>query len=129
MSPETLLNILRNLECELHSRRTRRDANRLNELLHHSFREFGSSGRAYARSELIGFLTNESQALKIHAEDFRIQSLGADAALLTYRSAEVSADGSLKRHCLRSSVWMLGASGWQLGFHQGTPTEASREKD
>jgi len=123
MPPETLLSVLRTLERELQSPGTRRDANRLNQLLHPNFREFGRSGNVYARTKLIGLLTNEEHALEIHAEDFRVQSLAEGVALLTYKSAYVSPDGPLERHSLRSSVWLHAVSGWQLGFHQGTPTK------
>jgi hypothetical protein len=122
MSPETLLSILHTLERELQSPGTRRDANRLNQLLHPSFREFGRSGNVYERTTLIALLTNEQHAPEIHAEDFRVQSFAEGVALLTYKSAHVSPDGSLERHSLRSSLWLLTVSGWQLGFHQGTPT-------
>jgi hypothetical protein len=123
MPPETLLSVLCALERELQSPGTRRDANRLNQLLHPGFREFGRSGSVYARTTLIGLLTNEEHALEIHAEDFRVQSLAEGVALLTYKSAEASPDGSLERPSLRSSLWLLAVSGWQLAFHQGTPTE------
>ena len=123
MPPETLLSILRTLERELQSPETRRDANRLNQLLHPDFREFGRSGTVYARTQLIALLANEPHAPEIHAQDFRVQSIAEGVALLTYKSAHVLPDGSLERHSLRSSLWLLAASGWQLGFHQGTPTE------
>jgi hypothetical protein len=35
----------------------------------------------------------------------------------------VGADGSRHRHTLRSSLWQRSSRGWQLRFHQGTPTE------
>jgi hypothetical protein len=122
MPPETLLSTLSTLERELQSPGTRRDADRLNRLLHPNFREFGRSGNVFARAELIALLTNEPHAPQIHAQDFRVQSFAEGVALLTYKSAYVSPDGSLERPSLRSSLWLLAASGWQLGFHQGTPT-------
>jgi hypothetical protein len=106
-SAQTLLDILRTLECELHEQATRQDANRLNELLHHEFKEFGSSGNAYARTEIIGLLTSAEQAPRIEAQDFRVQSLAPGVALLTYKSAQTSA---LVRVAARSLGLATGVS-------------------
>src|SRR3954453_16811424 len=46
-------------------------------------------------------------------------------ALLTYATANEDVDGNRSRHTLRSSVWVRTASGWQIRFHQGTPTSAA----
>ena len=122
MSVETPLSVLSTLECELHEPRVRRDRARLEELLHASFSEFGRSGNAYTKAEIIALLLNEQESVRIHAHDFRVQILAEGVALLTYKSAHVTAAGLLERHSLRSSIWKFGASGWQLLFHQGTAT-------
>jgi hypothetical protein len=31
-------------------------------------------------------------------------------------------DGMLERHALRASIWKCSPDGWQIVFHQGTPT-------
>lgn len=110
------------LECELHEPRVRRDRARLDQLLHPSFSEFGRSGNTYTKTEIMALLLNEQEAVRVHAQDFRVQALAEGVALLTYKSAHCTAGGSLERQSLRSSVWKLGASGWQMLFHQGTPT-------
>ena len=51
-----------------------------------------------------------------------LSDLGDGVALLTYRSAEVGDDGEAARHALRTSLWVRGRDGWQIRFHQGTPT-------
>ena len=122
MSPDELLFILRKLECELQEPATRKDATRLDEILHHDFVEFARSGNPFTRAEILNELSREVTR-SIDAQDFKVQLLSTDIALLTYRSAEKCADGSTNRHALRSSVWKLGLSGWQIVFHQGTPTE------
>jgi len=116
------MSILRALECELHEPRVRRDRARLERLLHPSFSEFGRSGNAYTKTEIVALLLNEQEGVRVHAQDFRVQLLAEGVALLTYKSAHVTAGGVLERQSLRSSVWKLGASGWQMLFHQGTPT-------
>ena len=119
-----LLRKLRDLEVALHQPRTRGDAVRLRELLHPRFREIGRSGRAYSRDDVLAELVDQSQACEIFSEDYRLDQLSERLALLTYRSAHVATDGALERHSLRSSLWELTeGGGWQLRFHQGTPTE------
>jgi len=110
------------LERELHEPRVGRDRVRLEELLHAGFSEHGRSGRAYTKTEILELLLNEQESVRVHAQDFRVQVLAEDVALLTYKSAHVTAGGALEGHALRSSVWKRGAAGWQVLFHQGTPT-------
>jgi hypothetical protein len=124
MSPPHLLSILTALECELQEPETRKDAGRIDELLHPSFTEFARAGDVYTRAQLLEHLAREARMTKTHSRDFGVELLAADVALLTYKSAQLCADGSLDRHTLRSSVWKLGTSGWQMVFHQGTPTQS-----
>ncbi len=66
----------------------------------------------------------ESEPVEVHAQDFALRKLSDAVVLLTYRSAHIGPSGALERHTLRSSIWRLEASGWQIVFHQGTPTGA-----
>ena len=121
-----LLETLRALEVALHRPSVRRDRGQLEQLLHPDFREFGRSGRAYDRAEvleLLAGLPHEPQPDQVWSQDFALQPLAAGSALLTYRSARVTADGTLERHTNRSSVWQLTSEGWRMLFHQGTPTD------
>lgn len=122
-----LLAELSELEVELHSSCTRASPQRLNALLHPEFREFGRSGKTYSLSEMLALLQSEAQPQSIHSQDFAVRELSEKTALLTYRSAQIIG-GKLQRHTLRSSIWALGPSGWQMSFHQGTPTEALEKK-
>ena len=119
----TLLAVLRKLEVELHVPEVRSDASRLHELLHPDFTEFGRSGRTYSFSQVVAALQAETKPARVHAQDFAVRRLTESLALLTYKSADIK-DGKLERHTLRSSLWQLGPAGWQMLFHQGTPTEA-----
>ena len=112
------------LEQELHEAAARRNPTRLDELLHPDFWEIGQSGTIYTRSQILEALPNEERSAAIHAQEFRGRLLADGIVLLTYKSAELAADGSVGRFALRSSVWTLETSEWRLLFHQGTPTAA-----
>jgi hypothetical protein len=121
----TLLETLRALEVALHQPSVRRDRRQLERLLHPNFREFGRSGRTYDRAEMLELLPGspqEPQPAKIWSQDFALQLLAEGSVLLTYRSASVTADGTLERYANRSSVWQLTSEGWRMIFHQGTAT-------
>lgn len=118
-----LLRVLQALEAELHAPAARGDAGKLNALLHDEFREFGRSGTAYNKRGTLARLPAQAQHDVVAADQFEVQPLAERVALLTYRSAHRCADGSLERFTLRSSVWELTEQGWQMRFHQGTPTQ------
>jgi len=40
-----------------------------------------------------------------------------------YTKANVLPDGAHERHTLRTSIWQWTEQGWQMRFHQGTPTQ------
>ncbi|HEY9879090.1 MAG TPA: DUF4440 domain-containing protein [Leptolyngbyaceae cyanobacterium] len=122
MDQMSLLSTLRELECELHQPECRSNRERLAELLAPDFREFGRSGASYTRDDTLTMLPLETEAPQTHAQDFAVHELTDSIVLLTYRSAYVSPSGELFRHTNRSSIWRLGSTGWQMVFHQGTPT-------
>ena len=96
----------------------RRDAERVQALLHPEFVEYGASGRVWDRASITAAIGGT--ASPIGAADVATRALGADAVLVTYRSQEVG------REALRSSVWVRDAdAGWLLLFHQGTPRPAA----
>ena len=114
---------LQSLEVALHQPAGRGDAARLDQLLHPEFVEFGRSGTVYSRADMFAHLLAEDAPATIVADDFALRSLGASVALLTYRSAHRTDDGTLMRHTLRTSIWLRTDAGWQMSFHQGTATE------
>jgi hypothetical protein len=120
-----LLDALRALEVELHQGATRADRARMDALLHPDFFEFGRSGTVWTRAATLDeFAAGGDAAPRIRADRFELQRLADDLALLTYRSAHVGADAAAHRFTLRASLWQRGGPvGWQLRFHQGTPTE------
>jgi hypothetical protein len=122
VNTDPILVVLQALERELHEPKARGDPGRLKELLHPEFREFGRSGRSYTKTQVLESLLAESRPIEVHSQDFCLTKLADTVYLLTYRSAQVAPSGSLENHSNRSSVWRLEPVGWQMVFHQGTPT-------
>jgi hypothetical protein len=123
MKNGALLSIIRELECELHQLECRRNRERLAQLLAPDFKEFGRSGATYTRDHELMSLPSDPEPPQIYAQDFVVNQLSDSIALLTYRSAYVNPSGELFRHTNRSSIWRLDSLGWQMVFHQGTPTD------
>jgi hypothetical protein len=123
VSTAELLETLQQLETELHQLETRRNVSRLEELLHPDFEEFGRSGRIFSRMDALGEFSEITAYPSVVAKNFKVDAFSEGAALMTYTSAHVGPSGDLHRHTLRSSLWMRGAHGWQLRFHQGTPSD------
>jgi hypothetical protein len=114
------------LETMLHAPDARRDSALLQRILHVSFREFGQSGHVYDRDAIISALLAEEEHPIIWSQDFAAQRIDDQTVLLTYRSAIAKEGGELERHANRASIWLETDWGWQLVFHQGTPTSCFR---
>jgi hypothetical protein len=117
-SQEKLAAHLIELERSLLKNCTRTNAPTIASLLAEDFREFGSSGYIYNRSQIIDLLANESPD-NITLSDPVCQQLSKDVVLLTYRSSRA---GPLQTtiEANRSSLWVVRDDRWQMVFHQGT---------
>jgi hypothetical protein len=122
MELDDLLEMLRELEVELHQLDTRRNRARLGALLHPDFREFGRSGREYSRQDVLSEFADVAEYASVESKGYRLNIWAPGAALLTYVSAHRDGAGELSHYTLRSSLWIQVASSWLLAFHQGTPT-------
>ena len=127
MAPDrspSLLELLRQQEQALHEPGVRKDPAALGRLLHQEFLEVGRSGRRYDLQQMFTLLLSEepegAPAPRIHAQDFELQILAPDLALLLYRSAHIDAQMQVHRHSRRSSLWQHVGQVWQMRFHQGT---------
>jgi hypothetical protein len=109
---------LRELEESLLQPAVRRDREHLSALLAEEFREFGSSGRVFSRSEILEELESEPER-ELTLKDFACEAVGAEVVLVTYTSVRVEA-GAMPGEALRSSLWVRRAGRWQMLFHQGT---------
>jgi hypothetical protein len=98
------------LELSLLDPGVRRSPERVERLLHPDFREFGASGHAWDRDGIVAALATDP-GRGWAATDIDAREVADGVVLVTYRAA-----GSL-----RSSLWVRGADGWQVLFHQGTP--------
>ncbi|MBB5192825.1 hypothetical protein HNQ50_003579 [Silvimonas terrae] len=110
------------LETTLHRPVVRQDAVKVGALLDDGFTEIGRSGRTWDKAAMLHELMAQRDAPTVYADEFRFKRLAPAIALLTYRSAALASDGTLSLHALRSSVWRQAGLGWQMVFHQGTPT-------
>jgi hypothetical protein len=110
------------LEIELLEPAGRSDAARLDAPLHENFLEFGRSGALYVKADILARLPAVARHVVLAVDRFEVRPPGAAVALLTYGSADRQPDGTLDRFSLRTPVWQRTARGWQMSFHQGTPT-------
>jgi hypothetical protein len=119
-----LLESLKALEVSLHDPEIRGSSERMGELLHPSFREFGRSGASYTREEILAHVSGAGhEQPSIWAQDFELEVFSEDLALLIYRSAHLAEGGELERHTNRSSLWQFVEGSWKMRFHQGTATQ------
>lgn len=102
------------LERALWNDATRSDRSWMDQHLSDGFTEFGWSGRRYTRGEILEI---EIGVIDADLESFLVRPVGADAALVTYRSVQPRGIGN------RASLWIRRDGRWLLDFHQGTPTD------
>ena len=100
------------LEGQMWQDTTRGDRDWMSEHLTDSFTEFGWSGAAYTRQDVLDL---DIGPIDARVDGFAVRPLGRDAALVTYRSDQARGSGH------RCSVWVRVLGGWRLEFHQGTP--------
>jgi|ERR1041385_5807896 hypothetical protein len=103
----------------------RQQPEKLAPMLADDFLEFGSSGRAYDKKQVLYLLRKQVPA-RLTIEEFRVHELASSAALVTYRARSERSDGRPEKYSLRSSVWVQRGGEWQMMFHQGTLVAESR---
>lgn len=111
---------IKQLEEELMLRVTRKDAERLSELLADEFIEIGKSGEIYTKQDLINTLSNE-EFTKSEISDYKITFITDAIALLIYTANHYSKAKNKVRRTIRSSIWESFNGKWKIIFHQGTP--------
>ena len=124
MDDQDLLNPLRELEVEVHKACSNHDRKSIENLLHNSFLEFGRSGKTYTKSNILEQCSAQEIDFLVWSQEYALQHVSDDTVLLTYRSADISDRGDMKRYSLRSSLWVCEGKGWEMCFHQGTATGA-----
>jgi hypothetical protein len=121
MDSKLLLNHLYKLEIELHQIEVRKDKIRLNELLHESFVEVGRYGKTVHKSDILANLSKQTISGTIWSQDYNLEVLSNDLALITYKSAMMDEEGNLSIYTFRSSLWQKVSGSWRIRFHQWTP--------
>jgi hypothetical protein len=118
---DTIADILLSREEALLDPGVRRDPAVVESLLADDFLEFGSSGRAWTRDQIIELLANETFS-PVQIESFHCDLLADGVALVTYRALRTDAQTGNRTSSLRSSIWTNRLGEWRVRFHQGTRT-------
>ena len=116
---EKICALLRACEEALLDPEVRRDRARVEALLAEDFLEFGSSGRAWSREEILELLATETYQPPV-MEDFSCDWLAESVALVTYKTVRVDPESGLRAVVLRNSIWIEKSGEWRVRFHQGT---------
>jgi len=118
-----LKKIIYNLETMLLKPEIRASINQISGLLSDDFIEFGSSGVIYDKKNILEALFKESKIApaKFSISNFEVKELIDSLVLSTYNAERILPDGK-SVISLRSSIWRRNDDGWQMIFHQGTPS-------
>ncbi|MAF31476.1 MAG: hypothetical protein CMF60_04655 [Magnetococcales bacterium] len=108
------------LEKSLLTDKVRTSKALLNELLHDNFNEISQSGTVYGKSEFLENLPTKSSSSNYEAYDFTVQHLSDDLVQVRFETLSNRAIDGVRCKSLRSSLWKLHDSKWQMIFHQGT---------
>jgi len=119
LDDEGLAELLLHLERQLMDPVFRKNREQVSALLAEDFREFGSSGRVWSRAAILDLLANEEAYTAPVVEDFAMQRISPETALVTYRTLRADAASDAPQITLRSSLWVLRGNRWQVLFHQG----------
>ena len=84
------------------------------------FEEFGASGRAWTRDEILDLLGNEAYVPPA-MEGFKCKLIAPGVALVTYRTVRTDAETGTPKIVNRSSIWIEEDGHWRGRFYQGTP--------
>jgi hypothetical protein len=115
---------LRRLEEQLLQIDFRRNRNAVFELLADDFQVFGSFGRIWNREQILDLLETEPP-FNATLQDFQARELATGVVLVTYKLTvqRLQAEDAV---FLRSSIWIMRDTRWQMLFHQGTAAIRSR---
>ncbi len=96
-----------------HLKSENRSGNKVLDILHPNFKEFGKSGEVYYKAD-IDQIRLDNDDYKI--SDFEECSLSEDCILCTYTLFNTTNNTITNR----SSIWKYYENDWKLLFHQGT---------
>ena len=113
------------LETSLHRQEVRSSFEQLNNLLSADFKEFGSSGSAYTKQNILERLPTNTDKIIYVVSDFEIKSLSEDLVMANFKTDRVINDTE-KVSSLRTSLWRKENDRWRMFFHQGTPIKEKK---
>ena len=104
---------IKSLELELVNPETRKNVARLSELISDDFEEFGSSGKAYRKQDVLNSLPL-SEPVSYELSCFTFRELSNHCILVKYSSIVSGV------HARRSSIWVKQEGQWKMLHHQST---------
>jgi hypothetical protein len=110
---------LEQFEKRLLEHDVRLNEDELSTLLADDFVEFGASGIAWTKAEVITGLQNEAFVPRL-ISNFVVKPLSGEVMLVTYLCRSAPTDQDREVNSLRSSIWRMYGNEWQMVFHQGT---------
>lgn len=105
------------LEIEILKGDTRKNPEKLNELLSEDFIEFGGAGIEYNKQQIIEALLNEKD-IEWDYEDMKSRNISDDVVMVNYIG--IKKENDIETKSLRTSIWKNNDGKYQMVFHQGT---------
>jgi ribonuclease HI len=90
-------------------------------VLDEAFVEFGSSGRAWTRDEIIELLERDSLTDAVSIAAFEAVEIRSGVFLVLYETNSTDPRDGRRLRRRRSSIWLRRGDRFRLRFHQGTP--------
>ena len=110
------------LETSLLRPEVRSSFEQLSILLADDFKEFGSSGMVYTKSNVLERLPSNTDKVVYVIDNFEIKILSEDVVIANFKTNRVINDIE-KVSSLRTSLWRKENDSWRMFFHQGTPVK------
>ena len=99
----------------------KRDFAAVEAVLADDFREIGSSGRLFSKSDILDGI-KESQIVDCSFEEFRFLPVDSTCVIVTYvtTATRIQQGREQTYRAYRSSTWVEQDGMWRMIFHQGT---------
>ena len=99
----------------------RRDFAAVEAVLDEDFREIGSSGRMFSKSEILDAM-KVSQIVDCSFEEFHFLPVDSTCVIVTYvaTATRILREREQSHRAYRSSTWVEKDGTWRIIFHQGT---------
>lgn len=118
---QNITDTIKKLELSLLKPEIRSSKEALDNLLADDFIEFGSSGEKYTKADILERLPGTIEKVEYKVSDFEVASPSDDIAIATYKTEKIK-EGKDKVVSKRCSHWRKTDKGWQMFFHEATPT-------